>query len=85
MVYTGCFKILGPASVGQLDVRPTGDQEVVGSTPSEVGNFLSLRLIMKYFLQSLSPFRCFKKGSCQFWGKECARYWLTAYRTKPVQ
>ena len=58
--------------------RPTGDQEVAGSTPAEVGNILSWRLIMKYFLQSFSPFRWFKKGSCQFLAKECAQYWLTA-------
>ena len=58
--------------------RPTGDQEVAGSTPAEVGNILSWRLIMKYFLQSFSPFRWFKKDSCQFLTKECAQYWLTA-------
>ena len=37
--------------------RPTGDQEVAGSTPAEVGSILSWRLIMKYFLRSFSPFR----------------------------
>ena len=37
--------------------RPTGDQEVASSTPAEVGNILSWRLIMKYFLRSFSPFR----------------------------
>ena len=58
--------------------RPTEDQEVAGSTPAEVGNILSWRLIMKYFLRSFSPFRWFKKGSCQFLAKECAQYWLTA-------
>ena len=58
--------------------RPTGDQEVAGSTPAEVGNILSWRLIMKYFLRSFSSFRWFKKGSCQFLAKECAQYWLTA-------
>ena len=58
--------------------RPTGDQEVAGSTPAEVGNILSWKLIMKYFLRSFSPFRWFKKGSCQFLAKECAQYWLTA-------
>ena len=56
--------------------RPTGDQEVAGSTPAEVGNILSWRLIMKYFLRSFSPFRWFKKGSCQFLAKECAQYWV---------
>ena len=58
--------------------RPTGDQEVAGSTPAEVGNILSGRLIMKYFLRSFSPFRWFKKGICHFLAKECAQYWLTA-------
>ena len=46
--------------------------------PPEVSNILSWRLIMKYFLRSFSPFRWFKKGSCQFLAKECAQYWLTA-------
>ena len=49
--------LLMPASVAQLDAHPTGDQEVAGSTPAEVGNILSWRLIMKYFLRSFSPFR----------------------------
>ena len=57
---------------------PTEDQEVTGSTHAKVSNILSWRLIMKYFLQSFSPFRWFKKGSCQFLAKECAQYWLTA-------
>ena len=43
-------------------LHPTGDQEVAGSTLTEVGNILSWRLIMKYFLRSFSPFRWFKKG-----------------------
>ena len=37
--------------------RLTGDQEVAGSAPAEVGNILSRIVIMKYFLQSCSPFR----------------------------
>ena len=45
---------------------------------AKAGNILSWRLIMKYFLRSFSPFRWFKKGSCQFLAKECAQYWLTA-------
>ena len=63
------------ALVAQLDVHPTGDQEVVGSTPAKVGNILSWRLIIKYFLRSFSRFRW---RSCQFLAKECAQYWLTA-------
>ena len=50
--------------------RPTGDQEVAGSIPIEVGNIHSWRLTVKYFLWSFSPFRWFKKGSCQFLAKE---------------
>ena len=67
-----------PASVAHFDVpsdwRPGGH----GFDPAEVGNILSWRLIMQYFLRSFSPFRWFKKGSCQFLAKECAQYWLTA-------
>ena len=72
------YNLKTPASVAQLDARPTGDQEVADSIPAEVGNILSRRLIMKYFLRSFSPFRWFKKGSCQFLAKEFAQYWLTA-------
>ena len=59
-------------------LRPTGDQEVAGSTPAEVSNILAWRLIMKYFLRSFSSFGWFKKGSCQFLAKERAQYRLTA-------
>ena len=41
------IRITQPASVAQLDARPTGDREVADSTPAEVGNILSWRLIMK--------------------------------------
>ena len=58
-----------PASVAQLDARLTGDQEVASLTPAEVGNILSLRLIMKYFLWSFSPFRRFKRAVVSFWRK----------------
>ena len=42
--------------VAQLDGPSDWRQEVAGSTPAEVGNILSWRLIMKYFLPSFSPF-----------------------------
>ena len=51
---------------------------VSGFDLRRVGNILSCRLNMKYFLLSFSPFRWFKKGSCQFLAKECAQYWLIA-------
>ena len=54
------------ASVTQSYARPTGDQEVAGSILAGSRNILPWRLIMKYFLWSFSPFRYFKKDSCQF-------------------
>ena len=45
------FQVKEPASVAQFDARPTGDQEVAGPIPAEVGNILSWRLIMKYSLR----------------------------------
>ena len=67
----------GPTWVAQLDVHPTGDQEVAGLTQL-CGSFLSWRFIMKYFLLPPSPFLRFKKGSCRFLSKECAQDWLMA-------
>ena len=52
-----CDCLIVPASVAQLDAPSDWRQEVAGSTPDEVGNILSWRLIMKYFLRSFSPFR----------------------------
>ena len=42
-----------PVSVAQSDVRPTGGQEVVGSTPAGPAAFFRGDLIMKYFGHSL--------------------------------
>ena len=58
------------ASVAQLDARPIGDEEVVGSTPAVLATFFRGDLIMKYFLRPFSTFRWFKTGSCQFLVKE---------------
>ena len=67
-----------PASVARLDERPTGEQEVAGSTPARSATFVRGDLTMKYFLRSFIPFRWFKKGICQFLAKKCVHYWLTA-------
>ena len=58
------------ASVAQLDARPTGDQEVAGSIPVEVGNILSRRLIMKYFLRSFSPLPLIQEGQTSVSGEQ---------------
>ena len=48
------------ASVAQLDVCPTGDQEVVGLTFTYSATFFCGDLIMKYFPRSFSPFCCLR-------------------------
>ena len=40
--------------LGDLDARPTGDQEVAGLTPARSATFFQGDLIMKYFLVILS-------------------------------
>ena len=55
--------LLLPASVAQSDVRPTGDVR-----SRQVGNILSVSFDHE---RSFSPFRWFKKRSCQFLAKEC--------------
>ena len=42
--------------VVESDVRASDDKDNAGLTPAESSNFLSWRLIMKYFLMSFSPF-----------------------------
>ena len=58
-----------PASVAQLDARPTGDQEVAGSTFAEVGKILSLRLIMKIFSGHSLPSADSRRAAVSFWQK----------------
>ena len=60
-----------PGSVVQSDACLTGDLEVANSRLWS-GTILLLRLIMKSFLWSFSPFCWFKKGRCQLLAKECA-------------
>ena len=71
-VYCGhissCFSFsMHTVSVGQLDARPTGDQEVAGSTPAEAGNILSWRLIMKYFYSHSLPSADSRRAIVSFW------------------
>ena len=63
------YSFCSPASVAQLDARPTVDQVVAHSTL--LGRQHSSVEIMKYLQQSFSPFRWFKKDTCQFLEKEC--------------
>ena len=37
--YVQCISEIAPALVAQLDVHPTGDQEVAGSTPAWSATF----------------------------------------------
>ena len=60
-----------PDSAAQSDACSTGDH-MVASSRLRSDPILSLRLIMKSFLRSFSPFRLFKKGSCRLLAKEYA-------------
>ena len=56
-----------PASVAQLDVRLTGDQEIVGLTPAGSATFFRGDLIMKYFLWSFFPSADSRRAVVSFW------------------
>ena len=49
--------------------RPTGDQEVAGSTPAEVGNILSWRLIMKFFSTVILSLSLIQEGQLSVSGE----------------
>ena len=58
-----------PASVAQLDARPTGDQEVVGSTPPRSATFFrgdwSWNIFYGYSLPSADS----RRAVVSFWQK----------------
>ena len=54
---------------GSVGCAVYGNQEVAGSTPAEVGNILSWRLIMKYFLRSFLPSADSRGAVVSFWQK----------------
>ena len=61
--------------MGQLDARPTGDQEV-WSPPGRQHSFVEIwswNVICDHSLPS-----SVKKGICQFLAKDGAQYWFTA-------
>ena len=68
------FFLSAPASVAKSRARPIDDQTRVDRQT----------LIMKYFLLWLSPFRWFKKGSCQFPAHDCAKVQVKACLEKMV-
>ena len=58
-----------PASVASFDALSDWRPGVTGSIPAEVGNILSWRLIMEYFLWSFSPFPDSRRAVVSFWRK----------------
>ena len=56
--------------------RPTGDQEVAGSTPGRQHSFVEIdHEIFSMVILSLS---LIQEGQLSVSVKECAQYWLTA-------
>ena len=52
--------------MAQLDVRPTGDQEVADSTPDGSATFFHGDIFMKYFLLSF-PSADSRRAVVSFW------------------
>ena len=65
--YQSLFKEINVGSVGCASKWRLGGRGF--DSPAEVGNILSWRLIMKYFLRSFSPFHWFKRAVVSFWRK----------------
>ena len=65
-----------PASVAQLDA--SSDWRPGGRRFNPHRGRQHSYVEIDHEMRSFSPFRWFKKGSCQFLAKECAQYWLTA-------
>ena len=66
-----CFLMsLRSGALARMRVPP-GKQTVAGSILT-LGTFFRGVLVMKEILRPFSPFRWFKKGSCQLLAKECA-------------
>ena len=51
-------------SVTPLDARPTGGEEVAGSTPAKVGNILFVDIDHEIFSMVILSLLLIKKGSC---------------------
>ena len=63
------IKLFVPASVAQLDARPTNDQEVASLTPTGSATFFHGDLIMKYFLCHSLPSADSRRAVVSFWQK----------------
>ena len=57
------------ASVAQLDARPSGDQEVAGSSPTEVGNFFRGDWSWNIFYGHSLPSADSRRAVVSFWRK----------------
>ena len=71
--------------MAQLHARPTGDEAVVGLTSAGFATFFHGDLNHDIFSTVIFSLPLIHKGQLQFLAKECAQYWLTAYKTKPAQ
>ena len=71
-----------PASVAQLDARPTEDQEVAGSTPpGRQHSFMEID--HEIFSTVILSRPLFQEGQVSVTGEECAQYWLTTGLSLP--
>ena len=66
-----------PASVAQLDARPTGDRRSRVRPPSRPAHSF-VEIDHEIISTVILTLHWFKKGSYQFLAKERAQHWLTA-------
>ena len=62
-----------PASVAQLDARPTGDQKFEGSTSARSTTFFRGDSIMNIFYGHSLPFADWRRAVVRFWRKNVHR------------
>ena len=63
--------------MAQLDARPTGDKEVAGLTPAEIGNIFFVEIDHEIFSTVILSLPLIQEVQLSVSGKECAQYWLT--------
>ena len=62
--------------MAQLDARPTGDQEVAGSTPPDRQHSF-VNIDREIFSTVILCLPLIQEGQLSVSGERCAQYWLT--------
>ena len=72
----GGSTVLGPVALSEA--RPTGDQEVAGSSPRRVRQHSFVEIGHEIFYSQSLPSADSRSAVVSFWWKNVHKYWLTA-------